>query len=205
MAAIHLYGTETSPYVRRVRVLAHELGIEGALVDTSKDEGQAKLRERSPIWKVPALAIGNELIFDSRIIVNVLAQRHGGDRIRPVGVEDVEANNSLTVIDGALDALINCFYLGRDGVTPEAASYLAKHQERAASAMAWLDGRAAAGKLGSLGEGESIDLVDIALGTTLAWMVFRNTYEVSKHPTLAAALERFDLRPSFNATQPPTS
>ena len=200
-----LYGTETSPYVRRVRVLAHELGLEGELVDTSTEEGQAKLREASPIWKVPALETDNALVYDSRIIVNLLAQRYGGDKIAAVATDDVETNNVLTVIDGALDALINCFYLGRDGVTPEAASYLAKHRERAASAMAWLESKAEAGALGELGAGEGITLVDIALGTTLAWMGFRQTYEVGGHPTLAAALARYEARPSFKATMPPVS
>ena len=201
--AIRLFGTETSPYVRRVRILAHELELACDLVDTSTDAGQAELRSRTPIWKVPTAELDGVQVHDARIISNLIAARHGGETIAAIGIEDIDAHNVVTVIDGALDALINCFYLAKDGVDSESASYLAKHQQRAASAMSWIEGRAEAGELGTLGDGDAIDLVDIALGTTLAWMGFRHAYDVDQHPALARALERYAKRASFAATQPP--
>ena len=48
-----LYGTTTSPFVRRVRVVAAEVGEPVELVNTAPDIGQAQLREVSPIRKVP--------------------------------------------------------------------------------------------------------------------------------------------------------
>ena len=52
-----LYGTTTSPYVRRVRVVTLELGLPLTWVDTFTDAGQAALRARSPVWKVPVVEI----------------------------------------------------------------------------------------------------------------------------------------------------
>ena len=52
-----LYGTTTSPFVRRVRVVAAEVGEPIEIIDTATDAGQAKLREVSPIRKVPVAVI----------------------------------------------------------------------------------------------------------------------------------------------------
>lgn len=72
-----LYGTLTSPYVRRVRALAEELGVGFELVDVFTDSGQARLRERNPIWKVPSADFDGQLVFDSHVILDHLLAKHG--------------------------------------------------------------------------------------------------------------------------------
>ncbi|HTL38522.1 MAG TPA: glutathione S-transferase N-terminal domain-containing protein [Kofleriaceae bacterium] len=52
-----LYGTTTSPFVRRVRVVAAEVGESVDLLNTAPPDGQAKLRAISPIWKVPVAVV----------------------------------------------------------------------------------------------------------------------------------------------------
>lgn len=71
-ATIRLYGSFTSPYVRRVRIVAAELGYSYELLETASPEGQARLRERTPIWKVPAAEIDGQLVFDSHTITELL-------------------------------------------------------------------------------------------------------------------------------------
>ena len=51
---ITLFGTTTSPFVRRVRVVCLEKGLPFTLVPALTDEGQAALRAVSPVWKVRA-------------------------------------------------------------------------------------------------------------------------------------------------------
>ena len=194
---IRLFGTVTSPYVRRVRIVAHELGLDCELIDTSTDDGQAELRRRSPIWKVPTAELDGQLVFDSGVICAELVGRHGGRGLSAIG--SLEDRNAVTVVDGALDSLINCFYLGRDGVEAESVGYLQKQRERAASALAWLDGRIVDGWLSA---GRQFGLAEVALGTAAAWMRFRGTYPIERHPGVVACLERCEGRESFVQTRP---
>ena len=65
-----LYGTTTSPFVRRVRIVAAELDVAYDLINTAHDDGQAQLRAVSPIWKVPVAELDGQTLFDSQIIIN---------------------------------------------------------------------------------------------------------------------------------------
>jgi glutathione S-transferase len=192
-----VYGTITSPYVRRVRIVAHELGLAHELIDTSTDAGQAELRRRSPIWKIPAAELDGELVFDSRVICERLVTQHGAGKL--AGVERLDERNRITVVDGALDSLINCFYLAKDGVDSDAVAYLRKQKERAASAMTWIDAQLRDGWLSTQ---QSFGLPEIALASAAAWMRFRDTYPIDRHPGVLACLERCEARESFAATRP---
>lgn len=192
-----VYGTVTSPYVRRVRVVAHELGLAHELIDTSTDAGQAELRRRSPIWKIPAAELDGELVFDSRVICELLVARHGAGKL--AAVDRLGDRNAITVVDGALDSLINCFYLAKDGVDADAVAYLRKQKERAASAMTWIDAQIHDGWLSAK---QSFGLPEIALASAAAWMRFRDTYPIDRHPGVLACLERCEARDSFASTRP---
>ena len=95
-----LYGTTTSPFVRRVRVVAAEVGAPYELVNTAPDEGQAALRAVSPIWKVPVAELGERIIYDSRIIIEWLTTFCGWGEMRPPSDRWREAN-LVNAIDGA--------------------------------------------------------------------------------------------------------
>jgi glutathione S-transferase len=51
---MNLYGTTTSPYVRRVRFVLEDLELPYTLVDVFTDAGQAELRARNPLWFLDA-------------------------------------------------------------------------------------------------------------------------------------------------------
>lgn len=196
---LRLYGTVTSPYVRRVRIVAAELGLPLDLVDTATDAGQAAMRAVNPVWKVPALQIDDRTILDSRAITEHLMRHHGPGPLRPHDPADMEDSNLRLVIDGVLDALINCFYLGKDGVTPASSSYVAKQQERAAHAMHWLESQVE--RRWPAGD-SSLGLAEIGLCTTVEWMRFRETYPVDRHPGLSRVAARHAERASMASTHP---
>jgi glutathione S-transferase len=196
---IRLFGSFTSPYVRRVRIVADELGLPIEQIDTMPAEGQAELRKRSPIWKVPVAEIDGQLVFDSHVITEVLLERFGRGKLAPLAIDDIEARNAINVIDGALDALINAFYLGKEGVTPEQTPYLKKQGERAAASLAWLDQNVHEPFVTSQ---KQLGLPEIALGTALGWMRLRNVYDIEQHQRLMRCFEELEKRPSFHATQP---
>ncbi len=196
---IRLYGTITSPFVRRARIVAAELGLECELLESASDAGQARLREVTPIWKVPVAELDGQLVFDSHVITELLLARVPEGPLAPLALGDLTARNVISVADGALDSLINAFYFAREGITSDKAPYLKKQHARAESALSWLDSRAdgpwltAARKLG---------LPEIAVGTALAWMRFRDVYPIARHQRLMTVLEALEERPSFANTKP---
>lgn len=124
-----LYGTLTSPYVRRVRVLALERGLAFTLRDTSTPEGQQALEAVTPILRVPVAELDGQVVFDSRGIQEQL----WGPPLRPLSADAsarVAEQNLVLAVDEALDSLIRRFYFARDGVGLEA-PYLARELRRA--------------------------------------------------------------------------
>lgn len=199
MTAIELFGTVTSPYVRRVRIVLDELGLTHELVNTADAPGQIRLRQVNPVWKVPTLKIDDRVLLDSAVILRYLLHRFGTGELRPCAPTDWEQVEQLTVIDGALDALINVFYLGKEGVTPDRAPYLQKQRDRASSALSWLEERV---KGPWLSEQEQLGLPEIGLVTALGWMNFREAYPVERHPKLVAFMQEHAARPSIASTAP---
>jgi glutathione S-transferase len=196
---VRLYGSFTSPYVRRVRIVCEELGLPLEQVDSAPAEGQAELRKRNPIWKVPAAEVDGQLVLDSHVITELLLDRYGQGKLAPLPIDDLEARNAISIIDGALDALINAFYLEKEGVTFEQAPYLKKQRERAANALLWLDQNVHEPFVTSK---KQLGLPEIALGTTLGWMRFRNVCDVEQYQCLMRCFEPLERRKSFEHTQP---
>ena len=54
-----LLASQTSPYARKLRVLAAELGLDMPVVDTAPMEDGAALLAVNPLGKVPALVTGD--------------------------------------------------------------------------------------------------------------------------------------------------
>jgi glutathione S-transferase len=192
---VRLYGTTTSPFVRRVRIIAREAGIEHGMIDTSTDAGQQELRSRSPIWKIPAIELDGTMVFDSHVIIDVLLLRHpcAFERVPP---EDIATRNRMTVVDGALDSLINCLYLGRDGIGGAQSPYLAKQRLRARASLQWLEAN-----WPRVDEGHP-SLPGLWLTTAKAWMQFRHMAEFGEFPRLSAVCDALEARESFVATRP---
>lgn len=186
-----LFGTTTSPYVRRVRVVAQEIGEPIELVNTAPDDGQAKLREVSPIRKVPVAVFGDRTIYDSRAIIDWLVTTRGWGQVAPAR-DRWDEQNVLNALDGALDAVISLFYLRRDGIAIDGTPFAARQLERAGAIFAWV-----APKLST----ESFGLAEITAIAALDWMDFRQTYD-TQATGLARVREAWASRPSINATRP---
>lgn len=199
MSRFELFGTLTSPYVRRVRIVAAELGVRTDWTDTSTPEGQAALRELNPIWKVPAARIEDQRVFDSALICRTLMARFGPGPLSSAETLNVDALNTILVIDGALDSLINAFYLAKDGVQAADVAYVQKQRERAVAALRWVEGRV---RGPWLTEAEQFGLPEIALITALDWMAFRQAHDVGQHPLLVECASHHRHRPSVASTAP---
>ncbi|MDB4958152.1 MAG: Glutathione S-transferase protein [Myxococcales bacterium] len=193
-----LYGTTTSPFVRRVRVIAHEVGEPIDRLDTAPDEGQAALREVSPIRRVPVAVVDGRTIFDSRAIIEWLTITHGWHDVSPPR-DKWRDLNIVNAIDAALDAVIQLFYLRRDGVAIDGTPYAQRQLDRADAIFAWLGKQ-----LGADGKSfeSGLGVAEISLVCALDWMDFRNAYPTKRAGIVESVREAWRDRPSLAASRP---
>jgi glutathione S-transferase len=194
-----LFGTTTSPFVRRVRVVAAMLGVPVEGVDTRTEAGQAAMRAVNPTWKVPCAVLEDgTVLWDSRNIQAALVARHGWWSLRPVR-DPVLENNRIHLVDAALEAAISRFYLRAEGVDLDAVPYLRKQAERVAvctdALEADMDGVFFRGN-------EALGLAEIAWVCALDWFRFREVVPVDARPVLRRFVEHWDAVPAFAETRP---
>src|SRR5262245_3502174 len=125
-----LFGTTTSPFVRRVRIVAAELGEPIEWVNTATDAGQVALREISPIRKVPVAIVDGRTVFDSRVIIEWLTTTRGYSALVPPR-DRWRERNQLNAIDEALMSVIQLFSMRRDGVAIDGNPYEKRQLDRA--------------------------------------------------------------------------
>jgi glutathione S-transferase len=134
---------------------------------------RARLREISPVLKIPVLEDGETRVFDSRVIHRYLADKGHVERI-PWSKE-----NTLTVIDGVSDSLVNVLLLKRSGVVLDPASVLGKsHTERVKDSLALLESQIQAADFARW------DFLSQSLYSLLDWCLFRELVDLSAYPRL---------------------
>jgi glutathione S-transferase len=176
-----LLGTTTSPYTRKVRVLLRAIGQPYELVDIRTDEGAATLNDVAPLGKIPVLLDDDlqAVVPDSSLIGGWLwakeaaALRSAGWDLDPQAFEDQALRS---VVEGALDAAINHYYLRRDGFAET--GYIAKQRQRVDRVLSWLDQRMVFRR--------PIGAAALSLGCALDWIMFRNVVELESWPALTA-------------------
>lgn len=193
-----LFGGTTSPFVRRVRVVAAELGEPIDRVDTGTDAGMAALLEISAIRKVPVAQVDGRLIYDSRVIIAWLTTTRGWGELAPPRDPWRDAN-LVNAIDAALDAVIQLFYLRRDGVAIDGTPYAERQLARTDAIFGWL-----ASELTSDGAGfaPGLGLAEISLIAALDWMDFRKSYPTERARGVESVRAAWRDRPSLRATSP---
>jgi glutathione S-transferase len=194
-----------SPFVRKVMVVAHELGLADKieLLDTvvSPVTTNATLASENPLMKIPALVTDDgQVLFDSPVICEYLDSLAGGGKMFPVpGKARWTALRQQALGDGILDALILCRY--EIAARPEDKRF-----------AGWTDGqmRKAHQGLAAL-EAEDLSgpqtIGTVTAACTLGYLDFRfpNDGWRSRHPKLAAWYKTVEASPAMQATKPPAS
>ncbi|EOQ97880.1 glutathione S-transferase, N-terminal domain protein [Leptospira wolbachii serovar Codice str. CDC] len=195
-----LYGSITSPFVRRIRFLCLELGIPFTMVDTMTEAGQKELRDKNPLWKVPYAEIDDVKIWDSHTIIDYLFETKGSGNFRPkAGPHHYREANLQTAIDQALDNAILIFYLNKEGIKPDAAPYLTKNALRISSILDYIKRELNGHFFFTDGK---VGLSEIALYTTLDWIRFRSVLPVEEDPVFAGFLNFHGQNKSWKETAP---
>ncbi len=116
-----LYGSYTSPYVRHCRVALLEAGLAFEFVETDFS-GSAK---KSPTQRVPFLEDGNQFFTDSSSIIKYLREKVGTKFCASAKELD-----DFCLVNSALDATTNLFFIERDGVQIADIPYLLRQAAR---------------------------------------------------------------------------
>ena len=80
----------SSPFVRKIRIGASVLGLDGEIrIEPADTMNPAdSVRQQNPLGKIPALVLEDgTVLFDSRVILEYLDHRAGGGRIIPTDGE----------------------------------------------------------------------------------------------------------------------
>ena len=201
-----LIGSNTSPYVRKVRVVMAEKKLDYQYVIEDVWAEQTRINDANPLGKVPCLIMeGGEALFDSRVIVEYLDTLSPVGKLIPgVGRERAEVKTWEALADGMMDAAL----LAR-------MEMIWKGRTEAQRSQAWIDRQLGKIHVGlqamskGLGEkpyctGIHLSLADIAVGCLLEYLDFRFPQVAWRqdHPSLARLQEKLAQRPSFSETRP---
>jgi glutathione S-transferase len=142
-----LHWSPKSPYVRKVMVCAHELGLVPRLQLVRSVAAMLKPNEQlmqdNPLSKIPTLVLDNGLVLlDSVVICEYLNDLAQGPLFPPQGMPKWQALRWHALANGLLDALI-LWRNERERDAPLAA-LLEAFERKTAATLALLDGEAQA-------------------------------------------------------------
>ena len=105
---MRLHWSPRSPYVRKVMIVAHELGLADRIETVRTVVGgttpHLDLMRENPLGKIPTLVLEDgTIIYDSPVICEYLDTLHDGPKLFPAWPERLTALRRLALGDGMLD------------------------------------------------------------------------------------------------------
>jgi glutathione S-transferase len=188
-----LLASQTSPYARKLRVLAAELGLEMPLVETAPMEDGPALLAVNPLGKVPVLMTDDGPVFDSPVIAGYLLAAAPGQRLMATaGPAHWAARTHEAIADGILDAVIIKRFNVLQGVTE--GQWLDRQRRAIDRSLAVLAARIP----------DSFDYRTLTTVIACEYLDLRwpETEWRAQQPALADLQARVGERPSFVATRP---
>jgi len=128
-----LYGSTTSPYVRRLRIWLANTEHTFVNLQIFEEQDRLALAAKNPTMKIPMLEDGvdekAEVIFDSRVIYRYLTAKFADPNLT------WEQENQLTLIDSANDSLVQMFILSNSDVKADEDKLFFKLQKERVNAV----------------------------------------------------------------------
>ncbi len=198
-----LHWSPRSPYVRKVMIAAHEMGLQDRLDCVRTVVGGTKphleLMTRNPLGKIPTLELQDgTIVYDSFVVIAYLDALHTGPKLIPTGAAWLTALRRHALGNGMLDIALAA--LGERLRPPDRQSepHLALWHLKLRTCVDALEQQAEALTR------DSFDLGHLAIGVALAYLDFRFDSEHWRHghPNLTAWHATFNARPSVAANPP---
>lgn len=186
-----LYGSTTSPFVRRIRLFTHSIPVEFVSMDIFSADDRNVLLAKNPTLKVPFLVDDEVSVFDSRVIFRYITDKFSLTTI------SWPQENLLTLIDSVSDSMVSMFLLARSEVdTNEDKMFYNLQRQRIETVLAELERQCFDGAF------EHWHYPSICLYCLVDWSLFRNTADFTPYPTLLAFHQHHNAREEIQATDP---
>lgn len=197
---MQLYGSNTSPYARKIRIAAIELGVMDRITFTAFDVGtmQPELVKLNPLHKVPVLVTDDgRALFDSPVIAEWLDVTYGPRLLPASGPARWSVLTIAALADGILDAAVPARAERLRPPEQQSAAAIEKNLGKVARALDWLDQN-------DSWHAGAPDLGQIGVGCAIGYLEFRmpDLAVLSTRPRLAAWNAGFSERPAMKATVP---
>lgn len=202
-----LIASLTSPFARKVRIVATEKRVEYELVIDIPWNDDTQVPKHNPLGKVPVwVPEDGKSVFDSRVIVEYL------DGISPVGhllPKDARARIAVkrweALTDGLCDAAALVFLERKRPAKQQDKTWINRQMNKVSAALEEMSE-----ELGQRDwcHGEAYSLADICVGCALGYLDLRYKDEIDwrrSHPNLAELYDRLMERPAFKETVPPAA
>lgn len=196
-----LLGTNTSPYVRKVRLVLLEKQIPHEyIVDAPRDAGSLAARV-NPLGRIPALILDDDFcVFDSPVITEYADTLNETPILIPKSLDArLRVRRWEALADGIMDSAVQ---VQVERLRPEEQQKIGVfkvHNRAISNALEY-----AADLLGDNAwcEGEAISLADLAMTSALVYLNLRQPEREWRvaHPNLAAWFDRLSARPSVQTS-----
>jgi len=197
-----LYWSSRSPFVRKVMVAAHEVGIADRIrtqrVVVAPNNPNIEVMQDNPLGKIPTLVFDDGTsLYDSRVICEYFDTLHDGPKLFPADPDSRwKALRRQALGDGLMEVIV--LRLGEMSRPREAQSekHLAAFRLKTAKSLDQLEAEAD-------GPSGALSIGDIAVGCALAHLDFRFSADDWRagHTNLLAWHADFSRRPSVCATE----
>lgn len=196
-----LHWSPRSPYVRKVMVVAHELGLADRIEIVRTVVGgttpHRELMRENPLGKIPTLVLEDDtILYDSPVICEYLDTLHDGAKLFPAWPERLTALRRLALGDGMLDVVLAWLGERFRPVERQSEPHMALWQAKLRACVDALENEVLADGRLTIGH--------IAIGIALSYLDFRFADLAWRegHPRLTAWHAAFDARPSMVANPP---
>jgi glutathione S-transferase len=197
-----LHWSPRSPYVRKVMVALHELGladrVETVRTVVAVTRPNAVLQRDNPLSKIPTLVLDDgSALYDSRVICEYLDTLHEGPTLIPAdGAERWTALRRQALADGLLDLLLVWRQELSRPAEQRSHPHLIAYDNKVIATLHTLEN-----EVGSL-RTAAFGIAHIAIGCTLSYADFRfpELGWRSGCPSLEAWHRVFEVRPAVKAT-----
>jgi glutathione S-transferase len=198
-----LYGSLTSPFVRKVRIVLLEKRLACELMVEGPADAAGNVARLNPLRAIPVLERDDgEVYFDSIVICEYLDSLNDTPRLYPAGGEPRWlALRWHALGQGMMEATVARFVERRKPADKQDGTTAAKHEARIAQALAFANERVPAS---GFIQGATIGIADIALGAALGYIDLRYAHDWrGAYPRLAAWFAPLNARPAFVETLAP--
>lgn len=200
---MQIWGSRTSPYVRKARVFALERGVPFDFVDEDPWAKTERLLALNPLGKVPVLILDDGRVFyDSLAVIQVLDESGpaAGKMLPASATDQWEAMRWHTLAHGIIDAVVNRLLETRRPDEFQMEDRMKREEVRFDGALAYVSQH-----LDSIpkGGGDGPGFNELMLGVALNYADFRYSKAWrATYPRLSDFADRMAERHSFRETDP---